>query len=102
VGWCKENDVPLLSASTPDQAIKFRMSLPVRTGDSCSLSVTGQSSAAASIGPWAWATFQRTRFLIPVRTRSFASAARIRMSCPDCVSEAVAAFVATLASAPYQ
>jgi hypothetical protein len=27
------------SATTPDQAIKFRMSLPFRTGDSSSLSV---------------------------------------------------------------
>ena len=36
---CKTNDVLLLSATTPDQAIKFRMSLPFRTGDSSSLSV---------------------------------------------------------------
>ena len=39
VKWCKKNDVLLLSAITPDQAIKFRMSLPIRTGDSSSLSV---------------------------------------------------------------
>jgi len=39
VEWCKTNDVLLLSAITPDQAIKFRMSLPFRTGDSSSLSV---------------------------------------------------------------
>jgi hypothetical protein len=39
VEWCKKNDVLLLSATTPDQAIKFRMSLPFRTGDSSSLSV---------------------------------------------------------------
>jgi hypothetical protein len=37
--WCKKNDVLLLSATTPHQAIKFRMSLPFRTGDSSSLSV---------------------------------------------------------------
>jgi hypothetical protein len=39
VEWCKKNDVLLLSAITPDQAIRFRMSLPFRTGDSSSLSV---------------------------------------------------------------
>ena len=39
VEWCKKNDLLLLSAITPDQAIKFRMSLPFRTGDSSSLSV---------------------------------------------------------------
>jgi integrase len=39
VDWCKKNEVLLLSAITPDQAIKFRMSLPFRTGDSSSLSV---------------------------------------------------------------
>ena len=39
VEWCKKNEVLLLSAITPDQAIKFRMSLPFRTGDSSSLSV---------------------------------------------------------------
>ncbi len=35
----RKNDVLLLSATTPAQAIKFRMSLPFRTGDSSSLSV---------------------------------------------------------------
>lgn len=39
VEWCKKNDVLTLSAITPDQAVKFRMSLPFRTGDSSSLSV---------------------------------------------------------------
>jgi len=39
VEWCKKNDVLLLSAITPDRAIKFRMLLPFRTGDSSSLSV---------------------------------------------------------------
>lgn len=39
VDWCKRNDVLLLSAITPDQAISFRLSLPFRTGDSSSLSV---------------------------------------------------------------
>jgi hypothetical protein len=39
VEWCKKNDLLLLSAITPDQAIKFRMSLPFLTGDSSSLSV---------------------------------------------------------------
>ena len=32
VEWCKKNDVLLLNAITTDQAIKFRMSLPFRTG----------------------------------------------------------------------
>src|SRR5438046_2304240 len=39
VDWCKKNGVLLLTAITPDQAIRFRMSLPFRTGDSSSLSV---------------------------------------------------------------
>jgi len=39
VEWCKSNGVLLLSAMKPEQAIKFRMSLPFRTGDSSSLSV---------------------------------------------------------------
>lgn len=39
VEWCKRNDVVLLSAITPGQAVDFRMSLPFRTGDSSSLSV---------------------------------------------------------------
>ena len=82
VEWCKTNDVLLLSATTPDQAIKFRMSLPFRTGDSSSLSVHWASSAVSSIGLSAWGTFRRTRFLTPVRTRSSASATRSRKSCP--------------------
>ena len=39
VAWCKENDVILLAALTPERAMKFRTSLPYRTGDSSSLSV---------------------------------------------------------------
>jgi hypothetical protein len=39
VEWCNGNEVLLLSAITPDQAVKFRMSLPFRTGNSSSLSV---------------------------------------------------------------
>jgi len=37
--WCEKNDVVLLTAITTERAIKFRMSLPFRTGDSSSLSV---------------------------------------------------------------
>jgi len=37
--WCEKNDVVLLSAITTERAMKFRMSLPFRTGDSSSLSV---------------------------------------------------------------
>lgn len=37
--WCNGNNVLLLSALTPEHAVKFRMSLPFRTGDSSSLSV---------------------------------------------------------------
>ena len=39
VAWCKENDVFLLTALTAERAMKFRRSLPFRTGDSSSLSV---------------------------------------------------------------
>ena len=39
VDWCRRNDVVLLCAMTPDQAVNFRQSLPFRTGDSSSLSV---------------------------------------------------------------
>ena len=34
VAWCKENDVILLAALTPERAMRFRTSLPYRTGDS--------------------------------------------------------------------
>jgi integrase len=39
VEWCKNNDLLFLGSITPDQAVKFQMSLPFRTGDSSSLSV---------------------------------------------------------------
>jgi hypothetical protein len=37
--WCENNDVVLLSAITTERVMKFRMSLPFRTGNSSSLSV---------------------------------------------------------------
>ena len=37
-----------LSATTPDQAIKFRMSLPFRTGNSSSLSVAPSTASTPS------------------------------------------------------
>jgi len=39
IEWCGNNEILLLTAITTDRAIKFRMSLPFRTGDSSSLSV---------------------------------------------------------------
>lgn len=39
VSWCRENEVILLTALTPERAMRFRSSLPFRTGDSGSLSV---------------------------------------------------------------
>ena len=39
IDWCEKNEILLLTAITTDRAIKFRMSLPFRTGDSSSLSV---------------------------------------------------------------
>ena len=39
VEWCKEHEVLMLSAITTDRVMKFRMSLPFRTGDSTSLRV---------------------------------------------------------------
>jgi len=37
--WCEKNNVLLLTAFTSDKAIKWRMTLPFRSGDSSSLSV---------------------------------------------------------------
>jgi hypothetical protein len=39
VDWCKNNDVALLTGITTERIMKFRTSLPFRTGDSSSLSV---------------------------------------------------------------
>jgi len=39
IDWCQENDVLLITALTTDRVMKFRMSLPFRTGDSTSLKV---------------------------------------------------------------
>lgn len=39
VKWCEQNGVLMLSAFTAACAVKFRMSLPFRTGDSSSLAV---------------------------------------------------------------
>jgi integrase len=38
-GWCEKNEILLLTALTTDRVVKFRISLPFRTGDSSSLSV---------------------------------------------------------------
>ena len=37
--WCEKNEILLLTAITTDRVMKFRMSLPFRTGDSSSLKV---------------------------------------------------------------
>lgn len=55
VAWCKENDVIFLTALTPERTMRFRTSLPYRTGDSSSLSVhwaviTGFFSWAVGMG----------------------------------------------------
>jgi integrase len=39
VDWCKNNDVAVLTGLTTERVMKFRTSLPFRTGDSSSLSV---------------------------------------------------------------
>jgi len=39
IEWCENNGVLLLTAITTDRVMKFRMSLPFRTGDSSSLKV---------------------------------------------------------------
>jgi hypothetical protein len=56
VEWCKKNEVLILSAMTPDQAVKFRMSLPFRTGDSSSLSVHWAVIGGFFNWPSAWGT----------------------------------------------
>ena len=55
VEWCEENNVLLLAAFTTDKAIKWRLTLPHRSGDSSSLSVhwsviSGFFSWAAGMG----------------------------------------------------
>jgi len=39
VAWCDDSDIRLLTAITTERVMKFRMSLPFRTGDSSSVSV---------------------------------------------------------------
>ena len=39
IDWCEKNGILLLTAVTTDRVMKFRMSLPFRTGDSSSLKV---------------------------------------------------------------
>ncbi len=55
VAWCEENNILLLAAFTTDKAIKWRLTLPHRSGDSSSLSVhwsviSGFFSWAAGMG----------------------------------------------------
>lgn len=55
VEWCEENNILLLAAFTTDKAIKWRLTLPHRSGDSSSLSVhwsviSGFFSWAAGMG----------------------------------------------------
>ncbi len=55
VAWCEENNILLLAAFTTDRAIKWRLTLPHRSGDSSSLSVhwsviSGFFSWAAGMG----------------------------------------------------
>ncbi len=39
IDWCEKNEIQLVTATTTDRVMKFRMSLPFRTGDSSSLKV---------------------------------------------------------------
>jgi integrase len=39
IDWCEKNEILLLTAITTERVMKFRMSLPFRTGDSSSLKV---------------------------------------------------------------
>jgi integrase len=55
VEWCEKNNILLLTALTTDKAIKWRLTLPFRSGDSSSLSVhwsviSGFFSWAAGMG----------------------------------------------------
>jgi integrase len=55
VEWCENNNILLLTALTTDKVIKWRLTLPFRSGDSSSLSVhwsviSGFFSWAAGIG----------------------------------------------------
>jgi len=55
VEWCEKKNILLLTAFTPDNAIKWRLTLPHRSGDSSSLSVhwsiiSGFFSWAAGMG----------------------------------------------------
>ena len=55
VEWCERNNILLLTALTTDKVIKWRLTLPFRSGDSSSLSVhwsviSGFFSWAAGMG----------------------------------------------------
>jgi integrase len=55
VEWCEKNNIRLLTSLTTDKAIKWRLTLPFRSGDSSSLSVhwsviSGFFSWAAGMG----------------------------------------------------
>ena len=51
VAWCEENNILLLTALTTDKVIKWRLTLPFRSGDSSSLSV--HWSVISSFFSWA-------------------------------------------------
>jgi integrase len=51
VAWCEENNVLLLTALTTDKVIKWRLTLPFRSGDSSSLAV--HWSVISSFFSWA-------------------------------------------------
>jgi hypothetical protein len=48
--WCENNDVVLLSAITTERVMKFRMSLPFRTGNSSSLFSLGSRRGPLQLG----------------------------------------------------
>jgi hypothetical protein len=81
VDWCKKTDVLLLTAITTERVMKFRKSLPFRTGDSSSLSV--HWSLIAGFFNWAegMCYIEKTPILNGRQNRQFAIALRKRNSC---------------------
>jgi hypothetical protein len=67
---CENNGIFLLTAITTNRVMKFRMSLPFRTGTAAASRCIGPSSTDSSIGHKAWDTSTRIPSPHPGRIRS--------------------------------
>lgn len=69
--WCEKNDILLLTAFTTEKAMKWRVTLPHRSGESSSLSVHWSFR-----GLRGWATLRKLQCRTPRQIHSFALATR--------------------------